>query len=202
MTAGIRHIAIDMQRLFAEETAWHTPAVTEILPNVLTLARAFPEQTIFAKFMLPHRASDASGRWRDYYRRWSMLTTEAIDPAIQDLVAPLKELASPGSIVEKQGYSVFSAAGFSERLAAEGVDTLIFSGVETDVCVLASVLDAIDEGFDVAVAVDAVGSSSPQAHRAMLDHIFPRLPEQLRLSPTADLLDARFIRQGRVDTSP
>ena len=35
------------------------------------------------------RAADAAGRWRDYYRRWSMLTTAEFDPAFQDLMAPL-----------------------------------------------------------------------------------------------------------------
>ncbi|MDB5552099.1 MAG: cysteine hydrolase [Rhizobium sp.] len=187
---GIRHIVIDMQRLFAEDTPWHTPAVWDILPNVLELTRAFPNETIFAKFMLPPRIEDATGRWQNYYRRWSMLTTENIDPAIQDLVAPLQDMASAASIVEKTGYSVFSVPGFSERLIAEGVETLVFSGVETDVCVLGSVFDAIDAGFDVAVAIDAVGSSSPESHQATLDLVFPRLPDQLRLSTTADLIQS------------
>ncbi len=32
------HVVIDMQRLFAEDTVWHTPSLHDILPNVLTPA--------------------------------------------------------------------------------------------------------------------------------------------------------------------
>ena len=188
MTSAIRHIVIDMQRIFAEETAWHTPAVAEILPNVLALARAFPDQTIFAKFMLPRSADEAHGSWQTYYRRWSMLTTDNIDPSIKDLVAPLHAIAAPERVVEKTTYSAFAVPGFAERLSSEGVRTLIFSGVETDVCVLASVFDAVDAGFDVLIAVDAVGSSSPPAHQATLDLLLPRMPDQVRLITTRELL--------------
>lgn len=188
MASTVRHIVIDMQRLFAETTAWHTPAVMEILPNVLLLAHAFPDETIFAKFMLPRSADEAHGAWQAYYRRWSMLTTETIDPAVQDLVAPLALLAASNNVVEKTTYSVFSAPGFAERLSTENVRTLIFSGVETDVCVLSSVFDAIDAGFEVVVAADAVGSASPQSHQAVLDLLLPRMPDQVRLSSTAALV--------------
>ena len=185
-----RHIVIDMQRLFAEETVWHTPAVTEILPNVLDLTRAFTGRTLFAKFMVPAAPSHATGRWRTYYERWSMLTTGTMDPAMQDLVAPLAALAEHRNVIEKTTYSIFGAPGFHERMSAESVDTLIFSGVETDVCVLASLFDAIDAGFHVIVASDAIGSSAPLSHAATVEHILPRMPEQVEFRTTAELVAA------------
>ena len=180
-----RHVVIDMQRLFAEDTAWHTPAITEILPNVLTLCNAFEGRTLFAKFMLPHTPDHAAGRWRDYYRRWSMLTTAEFDPAFQDLMAPLAARARPEDVLEKPTYSVFQIPGLAERLRGEGVEKLVFSGVETDICVLASVFDAIDAGFHAVVISDAVGSSAPAAHRATLDHVLSRMPDQIDIIPTA-----------------
>jgi hypothetical protein len=38
------------------------------------------------------------------------------------------------------------------------------------------------------VVTDAVGSSSPPSHQATLDLVFPRMPDQIRLCTTADLL--------------
>jgi nicotinamidase-related amidase len=184
----IRHIVIDMQRLFAEETVWHTPVMAAILPNVLKLADAYYGKTLFAKFMVPHAPEHAAGSWRTYYRRWSMLTTGVMDPAMQDLMAPLAAIAPKASLIEKTTYSIFGVDGFADGLRRERVDTIIFSGVETDVCVLASVFDAVDAGFHVVVATDAVGSSSPQSHEAVLTHVLPRMPEQIELATTAALV--------------
>ena len=66
----------------------------------------------------------------------------------------------------------------------------MFSGVETDICVLASVFDAIDAGFHAVVISDAVGSSAPAAHRATLDHVLSRMPDQIDIIPTAGAVAA------------
>jgi nicotinamidase-related amidase len=184
------HLVIDMQRLFGEETDWHTPVIADILPNVLRLCDATGDRTIFAKFMVPRTIDEATGRWKNYYRRWSAIMSGAPDSGLLDLVAPLAVLADDGSIVEKHTYSVFGAPGFAERLKAEGIDTLVFSGVETDVCVYASVLDAIDHGFRVVIASDAVGSSDVAAHEATMNILAPRLSEQLEMATTQAILDA------------
>jgi nicotinamidase-related amidase len=181
-------VVIDMQRLFAEETAWHTPAIAKILPNVLALCKARPCETVFARFVVPQNAESAKGRWKNYYRRWSAVTLDQLDAAMLDLVAPLAALAGPGSIVDKETYSVFGAPGFAERLQAAGVDTLIFSGVETDVCVFASVLDAVDAGYRVILAEDALASGCEQAHSAVMDNLAPRLSEQIEILSTQAIL--------------
>jgi nicotinamidase-related amidase len=184
------HLVIDMQRLFAEETAWHTPAIQTILPNVVRLSRERQADTLFVKFIVPQRAEDAKGRWKNYYRRWSMVTGDALAPGMLDLVEPLATLAGTDAQVEKETFSVFGAPGFAKRLEASGIDTLVFSGVETDVCVHASVLDAIDLGFRVIVAVDAVASGDKTAHTLVLEHLLPRFAEQLEIATTQAILDA------------
>ncbi|MBP1857824.1 cysteine hydrolase [Rhizobium herbae] len=184
------HLVIDMQRLFAEETAWHTPAIQTILPNVVRLSRERQADTLFVKFIVPQRAEDAKGRWKSYYRRWSMVTGEALAPGMLDLVEPLAALAGTDSQVEKETFSVFGVSGFAGRLEGAGIDTLVFSGVETDVCVHASVLDAIDLGFRVIVAADAVASGDKTAHTLVLEHLLPRFAEQLEIATTQAILDA------------
>lgn len=185
---AMRHIVIDMQRIFAEETEWHTPAVTEILPNVLKLCQAFEGRTLFAKFMVPEHPDHAQGRWQAYYKRWSMLTTHRLDPSFQDLVAPLFEIAPAHAVVEKPTYSVFQVPGFADRLRSEGVERLVFTGVETDVCVLASVFGAVDAGFHAIVVADAVGSSAPTAHAVTLEHVLTRMPDQIEIMTTEEVI--------------
>jgi nicotinamidase-related amidase len=187
-SGNVRHLVIDMQRLFAEETVWHTPVIADLLPNVLCLAKVFDARTLFAKFMVPLAPHHANGRWRVYYERWSMLTTDKMDPAMQDLIAPIAALATSTTMVEKTTYSIFGAGGFEQGLRDAGVDTLVFSGVETDVCVLASVFDAIDAGFHVVIASDAVGSSDMESHAAILRHVLPRMPDQIDVLTTDEIV--------------
>ncbi|UDL96023.1 cysteine hydrolase [Lichenihabitans sp. PAMC28606] len=193
------HVCIDMQRLFAEVTAWHTPALEGIIPNVAALARAAPNQTLWARFNVPPHADAATGRWRHYYRRWAEVTGDRLDPILLDLVEPLAGLAHPGTIFDKTGYSIFDTPAFVARLQAEAVDTIVFSGVETDVCVLASVFDAIDRGYRVVIPVDAVASSSPDSHRAVVDTLLPRLAEQVDLVRTSDVVAAWGGASGKHD---
>ena len=47
-------------------------------------------------------------------------------------------------------------------------NTLVVTGSETDVCVLATVIGAVDHSYRVIVVTDAVCSSSDEGHDAML----------------------------------
>jgi nicotinamidase-related amidase len=60
-----------------------------------------------------------------------------------------------------------------------GADTVIVSGSETDVCVLATILGAVDRGFRVLVVTDAICSSSDAGHDALLTVYRGRYSEQI-----------------------
>jgi nicotinamidase-related amidase len=74
-------------------------------------------------------------------------------------------------------------------LADAGVDTVIVSGGETDVCVLGTVFGAVDYGYRVIVATDAVCSSADDAHDAR-QLFFQRLSQQIETAEVAKILDA------------
>ena len=73
-------------------------------------------------------------------------------------------------------------------LDAHGVETIIVSGGETDVCVLATVLAAIDIGYRVIIAEDAPCSSSDQSHDALLQLYAERYSIQIKVASTTDIL--------------
>src|SRR5262249_10556298 len=79
---------------------------------------------------------------------------------------------------------------FAGMLGDLGAATLVLTGVETDVCVLSTALEAIERGHRVVIATDAVTSSSPTGHRAALDHVLPRFEHLLDLAPSADIIAA------------
>jgi nicotinamidase-related amidase len=182
------HLCVDMQQVFALDTPWHTPWMKRVLPLVQSIAEFAPERTVFTRFVTPHTPGEMPGAWRRYYERWQDMTREKIAPGLLDLMPPLAALVPPAALVNKRLYSAFSAPDLQNLLEDRETDTLVVTGAETDVCVLASVLDAVDRGFRVVVAEDAICSSSDQTHDALMTLYRERFSEQIETAPAADIL--------------
>jgi nicotinamidase-related amidase len=183
------HICVDMQRMFADETEWQTPWMKRVLPNVVALAAARPERTIFTRFIPARRPGEGRGAWARYWRRWASITLEQLEPGGVDLVPDLARYCPPGELYDKIVYSPWHG-DLDVRLQARGVDTLIVSGGETEVCVLATVLGAVDLGYRVVIATDALCSSSDETHDAAIDLYHRRYGTQVEPAETATILAA------------
>ncbi|MDW7773915.1 MAG: isochorismatase family protein [Desulfobulbaceae bacterium] len=59
--------------------------------------------------------------------------------------------------------SVFDGTGFAERLRRDGIKRLWVAGLALDVCVFASVMDALKEGFAVKLLLQATRPVNPAA---------------------------------------
>jgi nicotinamidase-related amidase len=184
------HASIDMQRLFAEETEWASPVVHAIEPKVSRICAHAPYQALFTRFLTPSRAEDAQGQWQIYYRHWKSVLNSNIDADLLDLLPPLRRFVPPARIIDKYVHSAFEAPEFQVALDDLKADTIIFTGVETDVCVLTTALTAVDRGYRTILISDAIASSSPEGHRAALAGIYPRFDQQVELIDTDTLLKA------------
>jgi nicotinamidase-related amidase len=183
------HLAVDMQRLFMEGR-WAVPDIPAILPNVLALTRALPGRTLFTRFTVPPTADHALGHWRHYYRHWSEYTGERMPPELIAVAEALAPFATPESTVDKPTYSAFEAPALMRRLGGLGAETLVVTGVETDVCVLGTILGAVDRGFRVVAVRDAMASGSREGHAATLAHVLTRFDRQVEIATTAEVLAA------------
>ncbi|MDH4585514.1 cysteine hydrolase [Pseudomonas sp. BN415] len=85
-------------------------------------------------------------------------------------VAIIERLAPrPGDrVIDKPRYSAFHRTDLDRQLRELGVKRLIVSGVLTDACVLATVLDAFALGYGVDLIADACASTTEAAHSAAL----------------------------------
>ena len=182
------HLCVDMQRLFAEDTAWRTPWMARVVPVVAEIAAAHPEHTVFTRFVTAKNSTEAGGTWRRYYERWSSMTLEKLGREMVDLVPELGRFVPPAAVFDKRVYSPWHGGGLHARLRARSVDTLVISGGETDVCVLATVLGAVDYGYRVVVATDALCSSSDETHDALLKLYATRYGEQVEAVTTDVIL--------------
>jgi len=188
LTERAVHLCVDMQRLFTSDGPWPTPWMARVLPVVTNLVARFPERTVFTRFIPPETPDGLPGAWRQYYRRWREATREQLDPHLIELVPGLAAFAPPATVINKTRYSGFAASRLSTHLAARGAEAVIVSGAETDVCVLATVLGAVDRGYRVVIVSDALCSGSDEGHDALLRLYGQRFSEQIEVADSATVL--------------
>jgi nicotinamidase-related amidase len=184
------HLCVDMQNLFAPGGPWATPWFPRVLPQIEMLVARHPAATVFSRFIPPLRPDELPGAWMRYYRRWRDVTRERVDPRLLELTPALGAHAPPATVIDKQRYSAFHGSGLRALLGERGISTLVVSGTETDVCVLSSVLDAVDLGYRVVLARDAICSSSDESHDAALKLYEQRFSEQVETADVAEIQDA------------
>jgi nicotinamidase-related amidase len=179
-----------MQRLFADDTDWHTPWMDRVLPNVVRLVEPHPAQTVFTRFIPADEPGEGQGTWRRYYENWESMTVSRLGRDMVELVPELKRFVPPGRVIDKKVYSPWLEGHLDNLLRDTPIDTLIVSGGETDVCVLASVLGAVDRGYRVVVATDALCSSTDETHDAMMTLYHNRYGQQVETVTTDTILDS------------
>lgn len=69
-----------------------------------------------------------------------------------------RRFVPPAKVLEKHVYSPWTEGRLVAMLNASGIEALVVTGGETDVCVLAAVLGAIDRGYRVVLVTDAMPS--------------------------------------------
>jgi len=104
-------------------------------------------------------------------------------------VPPLASLAPPAIVIDKVHYSPFKEPAFRQALRQLETDALVITGGETDVCVLAAVIEAVDTGYRVVLAADALCSVSDESHDAvLLRHFGSRFSQQIEVASIAEIL--------------
>ena len=178
------------KRLFAPGGPWPVPWVEKVLPAIEELVASHPGQTLFTRFVPAARPGGGPGAWARYYSRWADVTLANIDPTLVELMAPVARSVPPAKLVDKRVYSPWTEGRLDSMLNGSEIDTLVITGGETDVCVLATVLGAIDRGFRVVIVTDAVCSSADQTHDALMDVYRSRFSEQIEVVSAAEVLDS------------
>ena len=182
------HLCVDMQRIFSAEGPWPTPWMDRVLPITAELARRYPERTVFARFIPPERPDQMPGMWQRYYTRWRVATRERLDLSLLELMPPLAALCPPAIVIDKTRYSAFAEPTLLAHLREREAGALIVSGSEIDVCVLATVLDAVDLGYRVILVRDAVCSSSDEGHDMLMRLYHARFTEQIETADAAAVM--------------
>jgi nicotinamidase-related amidase len=130
------------------------------------------------------------GTWRQYYQKWRQVTRDFIDPLLLELLDDVRRYSPPAAVLDKTRYSAFLNSRLQTVLAERQCSTLIVSGAETDVCVLATVINAVDLGYRVVIASDAICSSSDECHDALMTLYHKRFSQQIEIASTEVILES------------
>jgi nicotinamidase-related amidase len=106
------------------------------------------------------------------------------------LVPELGAFCPPARVIDKPVYSPWYDRRLRTLLHEDDCDTVIISGGETDVCVLSTVLGAIDWGYRTILIEDAVCSVSDEAHDAILKLFHTRYSQHVETASTEEVLSA------------
>jgi len=85
-------------------------------------------------------------------------------PELADLLTDVKPL-------DRTTINSWEDTEFVQAVHATGRRKLVFCALWTEMCMAFAALDALREGYEVYPVVDAIGGTSPEAHRAGLDRV-------------------------------
>ncbi|WP_350283536.1 cysteine hydrolase [Nitrosomonas sp.] len=184
------HLCVDMQRLFTEETEWQTPWIHKILPQVLALTERVPEHTVFTRFIPVEKKGQGLGMWKKYYEHWDCMTLEKLDKRLIELLPQLARFVPPAEIIDKSVYGPWITTNLHQRLQHRRINTIVISGGEIDICVLATILGAVDLGYRVIAASDALCSYADKSYDSIMTVLKQRFSIQIEVEETEKILSS------------
>lgn len=86
--------------------------------------------------------------------------------------------ADPGDLfITKKSWNAFFDTGLHELLQAQGITGVVLAGVSTRIGVEGTGRAALEYGYNVSFAIDAMTDTSLESHTNCLTQIFPRIGE-------------------------
>ena len=166
-------------RMFTERypdvARYYVPRIRETISNTRRLLDAFRQsnrEVVFTRhgallsdgrdLVLRRQRRDKDAREQtDRPTLWPKGSPE------HEVVAELAPLAHE-LVIDKNASSPFNGTGIDQLLRNMDLETLVMTGLATDMCVETTARDAADRGYNVIVVEDAVATFFPEHHRAAL----------------------------------
>ncbi len=130
-----------------------------------------------------------------------MATRGKLPDEMLNLMPELQKLAPPAMVLDKMRYSAFAGTDLYRLLEHRNVSTLVITGAETDVCVLSTVLDAVDHGYRVILCAGRCVQFFRRRARRAAANVSAPLRVQIEVAD-ADQLLAAWRDLGRRHMAP
>src|SRR6266516_3301747 len=116
----------------------------------------------------------------------------------QPTLPELAELLTDDKPLDRTTINSWEDIEFVQAVHATGRRKLIFCALWTEMCMAFAALDALREGYEVYPVVDAIGGTSPEAHRTGLDRVIQAGGQPISWVSLAVELQRDWARQDTV----
>ena len=154
-------LVVDVQNDFCPGGALPVPGGDEVVPLINVLMPHFEHVFATQDFHPPGHSSfvEQGGPWPEHCVQGTY--GAALHPDLD--VTSLDQIVQKGTDPATDGYSAFAGTDLAAQLLRLGVQRVFIAGLATDYCVKATATEAIDQGFDVVVATDAIRAVNVKA---------------------------------------
>src|SRR3989440_11821672 len=125
-------------------------------------------------------------------------TVNVASGQVQSTLPELAALLKDDPPVDRTTVNSWEDTEFVQAVHATGRRKIIFCALWTEVCMAFAALDALREGYEVYPVVDAIGGTSPEAHRAGLDRVIQAGGQPISWVSLAVELQRDWARQDTV----
>ena len=154
-------LLVDFQNVCLPGYDWECPGMPEAMQNTVKLLRSenAPDY-LLTKYIAP---SDPVGRWAQYNEAYREINE---DPFLAEPPDELTPFAAEDKVVSKSTYSAMKSDAVLAAL--EGKKAVVLTGVTAECSVLATMMDAIDMGYEVVYLYDCIARQSAEVDANVL----------------------------------
>ncbi len=153
-------LVLDMQRAFTDPSSHaFVPSSLTVLENIGSLKELYQGPVIFTRHS---NRIDGKNLMTEWWKDPISGPMAEIDPSI---------VSDGHTILEKEHYSAFHDTDLEIFLKDLGIETVIISGVLTDLCCETTARDAFMRGFKVVFLADCTGTETEERHLKTLNVI-------------------------------
>lgn len=170
-------LVMDVQEGIVERIG--DPALLERLNEALSGARAAGVRVIYVVVGFRRGYPEVSPRNRSFAALAE--TGGLVDPRVHAAVAPQE--GEP--VVRKLRVSAFAGSDLDVILRAQGIESVVLTGIATSGVVLSTLRQAADLDFELAVLADACADPDEEVHRVLTEKVFPRQADVMSVADWA-----------------
>lgn len=176
-------LVVDFQNVYLPGYDWACPTMPEALNNTIRILNADTcPDCIMTKFVAP---TNPTGRWKQYNEAYQEINENAFLAEFPD---ELKSYAQKAKVVEK---STFSSMNVEEVIAGmRGKNAVVLTGVVADCCILATMMAAIDMGYEVVYLYDCIAGTSTKSEAEIRSLAENHTPMQTTIMNSDEYLTA------------
>ena len=165
-------LVMDFQTLIVDNYAADTKALLNRTAKLVAVTRAAGMRVIYVVVGFRPGYPEVSDRNATFngLKASGAFATGAENTKIHPVVAPLAEEI----VVTKHRVSAFAGTDLDLMLRANGIETLILTGIITSGVVLSTLNHAADADYRLLVVGDCCSDRDEETHRVLLEKVFPR----------------------------